>query len=71
MRTEMKIALSLFATNTLVGHLLPAPGFIRGMLLGLSIFLMVVGMLSEHAYGKYKVRQAAKFSRVKKMVGMN
>ena len=71
MRTEMKIALGLFATNTLVGHLLPAPEFLRGILLGLSIFLMAVGMLPEHAYGKYKVRQTAKFSRLKKMVGIN
>lgn len=71
MRTEMKIALGLFATNTILGHLLSAPEFVRGLLFGLSIFFMIIGLLSESAYLKLKVKQTEKFFFFKKMVRMN
>jgi hypothetical protein len=68
MKTEMKIALALIAVNTILGHLLSAPEFIGGLLLGLSLFFMVMGMLSENAYLKFKQRQAQKWDYLKKVL---
>ncbi|MGD9995263.1 MAG: hypothetical protein AB7S69_18325 [Salinivirgaceae bacterium] len=68
MRNELKIALGLFAVNTTLGHLWDLPEFIRGLLLGLSLFFMVLGLLPEKSYAKLKTRQALKLSLLKRLV---
>jgi len=67
----MKIALGLFAINTTFGYLLSVPESIRGLLFGLSLFFMVIGLLSEKSYSKFRARQSGKFSYLKRMVRLN
>lgn len=71
MRTEMKIALVLFAANMVVGHLLQAPEFLRGLPLGLSLFFMVVALLPEGAYTSYREFKTQKFGYLKKLITRN
>ncbi|SMO51637.1 hypothetical protein [Gracilimonas mengyeensis] len=68
MRTELKIALLLFAVNTTFGHLFAMPEFIRGLLFGLSIVFMVPGIIPEKNYQKFKKRQKNKILFLRKLV---
>jgi len=65
MRTEIKIALGLFAVCTTLKYLLTTPDFICGLMLGLSLFFMIVGMLPENSYLKFKARQTKKLALLK------
>ncbi|MFA5417656.1 MAG: hypothetical protein WC341_04275 [Bacteroidales bacterium] len=67
MRTEVKIALGLFATNSVFGQLLTVPEFVKGMLLGLSIFLMIIGLLPETIYRNVKNKQVQKLNYLKEL----
>jgi hypothetical protein len=60
MRLEMKIALLAFAANAVLGHLLQAPEFVRGLLLGLSILFMAIGLLPNDKYVALKKWQQQK-----------
>lgn len=71
MRTETKIALGLFAAYSVLGYLLAAPEFLKGMLIGLSIFFMIIGLLSESAYRKVKVEQVRKITYLKGLIRIN
>ncbi len=71
MRTEIKIALGLYAANMVFGYLVSMPEFVKGMLLGLSIVFMIIGLLPESAYLKLKIRQARKLSHLKVLIGKN
>lgn len=52
MRLELKIGLIAFAITKIAEHLFVLPDFVNGLLLGLSIALMVVGLLPERIYAK-------------------
>ncbi len=71
MRTEVKIALGLFAVGATLKHLLSTPEFISGLLIGLSLFFMIIGLLPENFYQKVKTNQTQKLSYLKKILGMN
>ena len=71
MRTEMKIALLLFAFITTAGYLFPIPEFVRGLLFGLSLFFMIIGLIPEKSYIILKTRQKRKLKLIKGIVGMN
>lgn len=71
MRIEIKIALGLFAVGTAIKYLLTIPDFISGLLFGLSLFFMVIGMLSESVYAKFKERQMKKLSLLKRLIKLN
>jgi len=71
MRTEMKIALLLFAFNTTTGYLFSFPEFIRGSLFGLYLFFMIIGLIPEKSYEVLKTRQKRKLKLIKGIVGMN
>ncbi len=62
MRTEIKIALGIFAVSTVLKYILSTPDFISGLLLGLSLYFFIIGMLSESTYKKFKERQRKKLS---------
>jgi len=70
MRTETKIALGLFAANSVFKYLLSAPEFVHGMLIGLSISFMIIGLLKENTYRKLKVRQTQKLNWLKSLIGV-
>lgn len=71
MRIEMKIALVLFAINTTARVLVSTPEFISGLLLGLSLFFMVIGLIPEEKYQSLKIKQNQKIDLVKKMIRTN
>lgn len=71
MRTEMKLALSLFAINMILGHLLTLPEFIQGLFIGLFLFFMIIGLLQESAYSIFKEKQSKKLSYLKRIVRMS
>jgi hypothetical protein len=71
MRTEIKIALGLFAVGTTLKYLLSTPDFIYGLLLGLSLFFMAIGLLSKSAYAKYKECQTKKISLLQRLTKLN
>jgi|BarGraIncu00222A_1022003.scaffolds.fasta_scaffold416030_1 hypothetical protein len=71
MRTEVKIALGLFAVSTVLKYILSTPDFISGLLLGLSMFFIIIGLLSESTYEKFKEQQRKKLSLLKKLVKLN
>ena len=71
MRAELKIGIVLFGTNSLLKHLISLPEFVSGLLIGVSIFFFIVGMIPVSAYLKFKTFQAEKFSRIKRLVNPN
>ncbi len=71
MRIETKIALGLIAINIILGHVLSAPEFIRGLLLGLSFFFIIIGLLPKNTYIKFKRKQSKKCSYLRKIIRLN
>lgn len=71
MRVEIKIALGFFAIGTSLKYLITVPEFISGLLLGLSLFFMIIGLLSENTYSKFRKRQIKKLSLLRKLVKLN
>ncbi|HUI32825.1 MAG: hypothetical protein WCS11_00155 [Dysgonamonadaceae bacterium] len=71
MKTEMKVGVVLVAINSLLAHLLPLPPFVSGLLIGLAVYFITIGILPEKAYLKFKAMQAEKFSKIRKIVGVN
>ena len=71
MRTEVKIALGLFAMGLTLKYLLSAPEFITGLLIGLSLCFMIIGLLPENFYRKVNTNQTQKLSHLKRILGMN
>lgn len=69
MRIEMMIALVLFGINTTIGHVFNAPEFLRGFLFGLSIALMVIGILPEKTYNTFGLFSKEKRRRIKEVFG--
>lgn len=70
MRTEMKLAIFLFATNSMLAHLIALPLFVSGLLIGLSIYFIIIGIIPKKAYFKFKTMQAKKFSIIRKIAGV-
>ena len=71
MRPEVKIGILLLAANLLLAHLITLPQFVSGLLIGLSLFFLMIGILPEKSYLKLKTVQAEKFLLIRKMVGIN
>lgn len=75
MRTEMKIGILLASTNSLLAHLLSPPlfvsGFVSGLLISLAFYFIIIGILPEKTYLKFKAHQAKKFLKIRKIVGVN
>jgi hypothetical protein len=71
MRTEMKIGILLASTNSLLAHLLSPPLFVSGLLISLAFYFIIIGILPEKTYLKFKAHQAKKFLKIRKIVGVN
>lgn len=71
MRTEVKISLILFASDTALKLLLSTSNFISGLLLGLSLFYMTIGLLPKSAYAKFKEQHTKKLSLIKRFANLN
>ena len=71
MRKETKIGILILLSNLLLAHIITLPQFVGGLLTGLSIFFIIIGILSEKAYLRFKKRQARKFTRIRSMVGIH
>lgn len=71
MRKETKIGILILLSNLLMAHLITLPQFVGGLLTGLSIFFIIIGILSEKTYLKFKKSQAKKFTRIRSMLGIH
>lgn len=60
MRTEIKIALGLYALGTLLRYLLQTSEYVNGFLYGMSLFFMIIGLLPDRVYLKFKTYQKNK-----------
>ncbi len=71
MRKELKIAVLLFAIGMTLKYLISMPDFLSGLLLGLSLLFMIIGLLPENTYVKFKVLQTKKLSLLKRLAKLN
>lgn len=71
MRSELKIALGLYALGTLSRYLIQNPEFVHGFLYGLSLFFMIIGLSPDSVYLKLKTYQKSKHLLVRKIKKSN
>jgi hypothetical protein len=59
---EIKIALGFFALSLVSENLVPNSDFFIGIFMGLFLFFLILGILPEKYYTKYKDFQKRKLS---------
>lgn len=75
MRIEMKVGVVLASINILQAHILPlsqfVSGFVSGLLISLAFYFIIIGILPEKTYLKFKAMQAEKFSKIREIMRVN